>query len=199
MARPARRRVHDRITFGAASLQDHIIDHAVAPFDRAVRASEQLWGIDRLPEMVSPETAAKWGSALGRLNAALGENDATAVQHMVNVCLRGLAAMDAEARSRGHTPPDPIVIETQQDDHHFGILLDGALWQRAQEQRPGLRLYTLREVSVALRYLDSEGVRSVAAAFPGAEIVAARRQRSGPVPDDPIDLMPTADPEEVEF
>ena len=27
----------DRITFGAASPQDHIIDHAVAPFDRAVR------------------------------------------------------------------------------------------------------------------------------------------------------------------
>ena len=191
--KPRRQRKHDRLTSGPSTAEEVAIDHAVAPFDRAVREADKTWGIDRLPELVSPELAAKWGTAVGLLNEALAGTDTGRVAAVVAGCLRGLAAMDAEARSRGHTPPDPIVIETQQDDHHFGILLDGALWQRAQEQRPGLRLYTLREVSVALRYLDSEGVRSVATAFPGAEIVAARCQRSGPVPDDPIDLMPAAE------
>ena len=44
-------------------------DYALAPFDRRFREMDKKWGCDKLPELVSAETAAKWGSTMEKLNA----------------------------------------------------------------------------------------------------------------------------------
>lgn len=200
MTAPKRRPRHDRILAPKTSPEEMAASYAVAPFDRRARLADQTWGADRLPELVSPETARKFGSAIGRLNAALDANDVAHVAHMAAVCIRGFDAMDAEARQLGHVPPDGRVVEAEIDGHRFGVLLDDADWPIVERTRPGLRCYTLREVSLALRDLDAK-IAPVKDAFPGAEIIRigkTRSSRSSEPPNDPIDFGLTADPETEE-
>lgn len=195
-ARPRPQRKHDRIAFGGKTTPTEIaIDHAIAPFDRLAREMEKTWGIDGLVARVSPQMAASFGKAVTMLNEALDAQDIDRAVDRASNAMRGLVAMDAEARRLGHTPPDPIVVETQVGDHHFGILVDGGLWERAQEQRPNLKLYTLREVSVALKMLEQPLIDSVKASFPGAEVIGFKPRRA--VEHD--DLIPFGDEEDVPF
>jgi hypothetical protein len=173
--KPRRERKHDRLHWGAQSPETLAVDHALAPFDRAANEANRTWGIDRLVELVSPETAAKFGGVIARLNEAIDANDPDRVAAYVGTAIRGYAALDAEARRLGHTPPIPHVIETDVDGHHFGVLVDNADVERVRTERPTLRLYTLREVSIALRMLEDAGVAAIKDAFPaGAEVVAYR-------------------------
>ncbi len=54
-----------------------------------------------LPELVSPETSMKYGSAISKLNLALRENDPAMVRERAEICMRGLVAMQSEAESLG--------------------------------------------------------------------------------------------------
>lgn len=187
MTRPHRTRKHDRLTYGGAPAVEVQCDMALAPFDRMARDMERKWGVDRLPELVSPDSAAKWGYALGKLNEATAANDPTATQQWVGVCLRGMAAMDAEAEAAGQQPSDPDIWEHEYNGHAFGIIADGREWPAAYAKRPGLTIYTMQEVAVALTAHKGAlaGISAVKAAFPGAEVKAVRTAPQ-PFPDDPI-------------
>ena len=143
----ARRR--DPLVHPGATSAEMAIGNAIAPFDRAVRETEIKWGIDRLPELVSPESAAKWGSAVGKLNAAIDSGDVQEVTARVGVCLRGLTALDTEARAAGHQPIAPDAWEVEVDGVTCAILRDDAAWPAFAELRPGVRVYSLREVANA--------------------------------------------------
>ena len=73
--RPRRQKKGDRLLDRAASLNEIQCDKAVAVMDRLAIQMDRRWGVDRLPELVSIETAQKYGSALAKLNAALEGND----------------------------------------------------------------------------------------------------------------------------
>jgi hypothetical protein len=75
--------------------------HAIQPLDEVARQMEDVWGINRLPMLVSPETAAKFGSAKAKLDQAIIDNDATEVAKRAAIQIRGWRAMDAEARASG--------------------------------------------------------------------------------------------------
>lgn len=189
--RPRRQKKHDPITYGGAPAVEVQCDMATAPFDHAVREAERTWGVDRLPDLVTAETAARWGLALGKLNEALAANDPEQVKTWVNVCIRGIAAMDAEARAAGHQPSNPDIWEIELDGKRIGIIRDGREWPAAQAKRPDLSIFNLREVAVALMAHRSalEGVLAAKAAFPGAEVAEIRtaaQRRSESFPDDPI-------------
>lgn len=168
----ARRR--DPLVHPGATSDEMALGNALAPFDRAVRETEIKWGIDRLPEIVSPESAAKWGSAVGKLNAAIDSGDVQEVTARVGVCLRGLAALDAEARAAGHQPISPDAWEIEVDGVTCAILKDDADWPRYAEMRPGVRVYSLREVGNALAAYGGM-VAAVKEAFPGARVTAIRK------------------------
>ena len=192
-ARPRRQKKHDRLTYGGAPAIEVQCDMALAPFDKKMRDLERKYGVDRLPELVSTDSAAKWGYALGKLNDAIGSNDPTAVQQWTNVCLRGLAAMDKEAEDAGHQPSDPDIWEYEYNDHKFGIIHDGREWPAAHAKRPGLTIYTMQEVAVALTAHKGAlgGVAAVKAAFPGAEVTEIRKPPQRPAEgfyDDPIEF-----------
>jgi len=154
----------DRLLYPAATSEDIRMSYACSAFDRAALLSEQTWGIDKLPALVSTETAARYASAMSRLNAALQGDDPAVVAHVAAVCVRGLAAMDAEARAAGHAPIPADVW--QLDGGKIGIIRDERDWPAVAAAMPGLRIVTLREVANALAYYDQTVIRAAAAPIP---------------------------------
>lgn len=185
--RPRRQRKADRLLTPDASALEIRCDMALAPFDHAMTAAEQKWGIDRLPELVSVETAEKWGSAMAKLNAALAENNPDEVKARAGVCIRGLAALEAEALAAGHQPKSPDTWEYEYEGRIFAIIRDGRD-HTAMGDLKGRRVYTMREVAIALNALDQGMLKAVKDAFEQAEIKSITKAAHDPVPvhDDEI-------------
>ena len=174
--RPTRQKKDDRILHKGATANEIKADLALAPFDAAVREMDRRWGVDVLPELVSTESAAKWGKAMAGLNAAIDAQDPDKVKFWCEVCIRGLNAMDAEAVALGRQVSDPDIWEYELDGTVFGIIADNREWPAAYAKRPGIAIYTLREVAVALQAHKNGLVNAAKLAFPGAEIKAIRRK-----------------------
>lgn len=171
--KPFRHKKHDRLITPGASSAEIAADFAAAPFDKAMRDAERTWGIDRLPELVAPEMAAKFGRAVALLNEALDSADADKAAAAAANCVKGIAAMDAAARAAGHQPANPAFWEYDLDGFRFVLIQDAAEWPAAAAQRPGWTIYTLREVANALKAYGAS-VAAVKAAFPGAQVTAVR-------------------------
>jgi len=186
--RPKRKKLDDILLHQAVRAEQLRCDMAVGPFDKMAREMDYKWGVDRLPDLVSPETAEKYGSALAKLNAAIEEEKPDVVAARAAVCMRGLAVMDAEAVQAGHTPASDNVLLVEVDGHEFGILLDDRGWQRAQDKHPGMKLLTRREVAMAIRVYRKtklgEMVDAAKLAFPNADVDGVRID--GESVDDPI-------------
>lgn len=176
--RPTRQKKDDRILHKGATANEIKADLSLAPFDKAVREMDKRWGIDRLPELVSVESAAKWGKAVAGLNSAIDAQDPDKVKFWVEVCLRGLAAMDAEAVALGRPVSDPMIWEHEFEGTVYGIIEDGREWPAAYAKRPGIAIHTMREVAVALHAHRNGLVDAVKLAFPGAEVKAVRRPQA---------------------
>jgi hypothetical protein len=174
--RPTRQKKDDRILHKGATANEIKSDLALAPFDAAVREMDKRWGVDRLPELVSVESAAKWGKAMAGLNGAIDAQDPDKTKFWVEICLRGLTAMDAEAVALGRQVSDPDIWEYELDGTVFGIIADNREWPAAYAKRPGIAIFSMREVAVALQAHKNGLVSAVKLAFPGAEIKAIRRK-----------------------
>ena len=174
--RPQRRRKSDRITTHGSTVEEQQCDMAHAPFDHAAKASEKKWGIDRLPELVSPETAAIWGRTMANLNAALDANNPGDVIACVNSAIRGLNVMDAEATAKGHQPAQGTLsfeykLEGEEGDFHFGVMDDLAEWPHVAERYPNLECFTHREVAIALKHwIATRMLQETRKHFPKAEV-----------------------------
>jgi hypothetical protein len=176
--RPTRQKKDDRILHKGATANEIKADVSLAPFDKAVREMDKRWGVDRLPELVSVESAAKWGKAVAGLNGAIDAQDPDKVKFWVEVCLRGLAAMDAEAVALGRPLSDPMIWEYEYEGTTFGIIEDGRQWPAAYAKRPGIAIHTMREVAVALHAHRNGLVDAIKLSFPGAEVKAVRRPQA---------------------
>jgi hypothetical protein len=183
MTRPHRHNKGDRLMHSGAKPEEVACDFALGPFDTAARNMERKWGVNRLEGLVSPDTAARYGSALGKLNAAMDANDPAEVAARAAVCIRGMAAMDAEATAAGHQPIPPEAWEVEVDGKLCAILADGNQWPVYAALRPGVRTYTLREVANALAAYG-QTVAAVKDAFPGAEVKAVRSPLAQALDDD---------------
>ena len=161
----------------------------LAPFDKACTKMDLRWGVNVLPELVSVESAAKWGKALAGLNGAMDAHDPDKVKFWVEVCLRGLTAMDAEATAAGHQPADPMIWEYEFEGVTYGIIEDGRQWPAAYRKRKGLLMFNMREVAIALDAHRNALVRQVKESFPGAEITAIRQPKNDSLDDDLGDLF----------
>lgn len=176
--RPTRQKKDDRILHRGATANEIRADLSLAPFDKAVREMDKRWGVDRLPELVSVESAAKWGKAVAGLNGAIDAQDPDKVKFWVEVCLRGLTAMDAEAVALGRPVSDPMIWEHEFEGTVYGIIEDGREWPAAYAKRPGIAIHTMREVAVALHEHRNGLVNAIKLSFPGAEVKAVRRPQA---------------------
>lgn len=186
--RPKHHKKADRITQGASGWSPEEIqcDYAIAPLDRLAVEMDRKWGVDRLVELVSPETALRYGSALAKLNDAIDSKDADMVAARAGVCMRGLQAMDAEATQAGAQPATDEVWLIEADGHQFGLMRDGRAWQRIQDAFPGLQLVTEREMALALVMLNNSVVGTAKDAFKGAEVISFGEKALDSNPEDPI-------------
>ena len=160
----------NRLLHPGASASDIRCDHAVAPFDRLALDMDRTWGISQLPGLVSPTTAEKYGRAFAHLNATLDAGDPDGVAAAAANCVRGMMAMDAEARANGHKPANPDVWEFELDGHRFGVIRDVSDWPPAAQTRPGLTLYTMRQVAIALAAQRNAVVATMDAPAPAKAI-----------------------------
>lgn len=190
---PYRQKKADRLLTPGSDRSPEAIrcDYAVAPVDQRARQMDKKWGVDRLPELVSPVTAQKFGSALARLNAALDATDPDEALARAAVVIRGLDAMDAEAEAAGAPQASPHVIQAEVDGWRFGILTDAAFWPAAQEAHPGLTLFSLREIAVAMRTMQMHHpMIEEAKKIGGAEIIAIKPKLDAAFWDDGGDDIP---------
>lgn len=175
-ARPIRQRKEDRLIYSGATSEEIAAHKACAPFDRMARDMERKWGIDRLPELVPAEMAARFGRAMGLLNTALDAADVDAAIAAANNCTRGLQAMDAAATAAGHKPARPDVWQYEYDGFRFGIIRDVEDWPQVAEDLPGLTLFTMREIAVALAHdrKARSAIAEIKSAFPGSQMTRIR-------------------------
>lgn len=176
--KPRRQRSADRVLHRDVTAVQIKCDFALAPFDRMANAMDHKWGIDRLVELVPADVAAKYGSAMAKLNQAIDDQDPDEVAVRASVCIRGMQAMDQIATQDHGEPPTAQVWVVEADGYSFGLMRDPRAWQRAQEAYPKLELITEREMVLALtmyrRSLAKEMIDAAKAAFPGAEVTAVR-------------------------
>lgn len=169
-----REKKDDRLLFQRSTQNQIRCDMSLAPLDRAMAEIEKKWGINRLPELISVESADKWAKAVFNLNSAVDSEDPEKVKFWVEVCLRGLKAMDEEAVKMGHQISDPMIWEYEYEGTTFAIIEDGREWPAAYEKRKGIAIHTMREVAIALHAQRNGIVDAVKLAFPGAEVQAIR-------------------------
>lgn len=179
----------DRVIHPQASQDDIKCDIALAGFTRAMEQMDKKWGIGRLMGLTGPETLSKWGKAMAGLYAAEDAKDAGKVAGWAEVCVRGLAMMDAEATALGHQQADPHIWEYELDGVTIGVIEDGRMWPAAYAKRKGLLMYNMREVAVALAAYRNNLVRQVKEGFPGAEITAIRKPTNDSIDDDLGDVF----------
>lgn len=172
--RPTRQRKADRLIHHGRSQEEIQCDYAVGPFDRMAYDMDQKWGVDMLPELVSPETAAKYGSAMAKLNAAIEAQDPAMVAARAAVCIRGMQAMDAEATEAGKQPASDDVWILAFNGKQVGLLKNGRGWRKVKEQYPDLQLVTENDVILALEAFEASKLGQMKAmiegSFPQAEV-----------------------------
>lgn len=171
---PDRQRKNDRILHPAATKAEIECDMILAPLQRQIEMMDAKYGYDRLPELVSPDTATRWGKAVAGLHEAHQALDADKVRAWVIVCIRGINSLDAEAMQNPDNLLPPQIWDCEVDGETFCVTRDGRQHERASRLRPGSRIYTMREVAVALRAMQTAVVDAVKDAFPGAEITGTR-------------------------
>lgn len=181
--RPHRRRKADRLLNPDCSRSEIECDYAIAPLDRLATQMDAMWGIDRLPEIVSPEMARRYGAAMAHLNECIRNNDPAATQAAAENCMRGLKAMDAAARASGAEPARGDFWEYRLEagdgrpEFHFCVMAENTEWQSVKAKRPELLTFTMREVALALQAQAGAPIAVEAKKmFPGAEITKIREK-----------------------
>lgn len=172
--RPTRQRKSDRMLHAGISPEEIACDYAVAPFDRMAMEMDRKWGVDMLPELVSPETAEKYGSAMAKLNAAIEAADPKMTAARAAVCVKGMQVMDAEAVAAGKSPASDDVWILAFQDKQVGLLKNGRAWKKVKEAHPDLEVITENDVIVALEFYRQSKLGEMQAiiqnSFPEAEV-----------------------------
>ena len=157
--------------------------------DAIASKQERAWGIGRLPLLVSEQTAARFAGALDLLTFDFPPNGQTWETVRASIA-RGWAALDAEARQRGHEPlPGPVAEAEWEPGKVFAVALDNhhrqALDLRAKaDGRKHYSVWTVAELAVLVRAIPI--VSTIKDLFPGSEILPPRLPPVGKVPRDEV-------------
>jgi hypothetical protein len=181
--KPTRKRKSDRLIHPNTRHEEIQCDFALAPFDRMAVEMDKKWGVDVLVELVSPETAAKYGSAMAKLNAAIEAHDPAMVAARAAVCMRGMQAMDAEATAAGKQPASDDVWILAFNGKQVGLLKDGRAWRQVQAKHPDLQLITENDVILALEAMEASSLgkmkQMIQDGFPQAEVTGFKFKKEG--------------------
>ena len=160
---------------------DHDIIHgALKPYDKLVTDLETRWGYERLPQLVSPETAAKFQTAKAKMDAAIAyEKNPQEAVNKIGVMMRGWQALEKEAIKNGHKPFPPDVWVACVDEEHSKPALEIAIVKDSADasltKGKGITTYSLVEIARIVRLFEGEKreVPKVKELFPDSEIKKA--------------------------
>jgi hypothetical protein len=158
------------------------IHHAILPLDRVASEMEMKWGCERLPSLVSPETAARFGSAKAKLDVAIQANDPQEVARRAVVMIKGWAKMDLEATETGHEALSPD-IWSYTTSTGFKIAVarsnaDALKSIRTDDRLAGVAVYSMDEIA---RILEADSYRlleTVKTTWPEAKITKIRKEKA---------------------
>ena len=88
-------------TFILSNCKKEMIFHALEPLDTIATDCENRWGSGRLPGLVSPDMAAKFGSAKAKLDLCIIEDDVDGVIRRASVMVRAWQTLDKAAAESG--------------------------------------------------------------------------------------------------
>ena len=179
----------DRITNPASisSVEDEAIYHALRPLDLVAAEIENRWGVDRLAGLVDPDTAAKFGRAKARLDAAVNSRDPDAVAKRAGVMIRAWRFLAAEADEAGAKPVSKKLRILRDDEGRaFGIAVDQATATAAVRSGdyPDTSIWSLPEVVRVLGAHEMALANAAKEVFPGATVAAVRPVQRGSLDDE---------------
>ena len=174
---------------------DHIqadaaaIDAVLATLDAVVIPLEGKWGAGRLPRLVEPDLAAKFGSAQAKLNAAVEAGDVEEVVKRATVLKRGWLALDAAASPQLALERDQVWGYDHQGRSYIVVMEPSkANWQAAHAEDASL-VVTVAELLVVWEASKvAQVTRKAKLVFPAAEVTRVTMDKS--LADDLNDEIP---------
>ena len=166
--------------------QDHLLEPAIVSnikaqrvqsaawdFDRAVTEAEAVWGVDRLPYLVSDQTRQKWWRAINAFNEAIGRNDPDETRRIADSLIRGLDSLGFEALTVGYGPIASDVLETPLPGGRVLRIVSSWPEYAAPPDPRGDLVVTWSLEEVARMVEASSMVNKVKTQWPGARITQA--------------------------
>ena len=177
--------------FSASQYGDPIADgihHSIIPVDKIATDMELKWGCERLPGLVSPATASKFGSAKAKLDQAILDNDPTAVAKRSTVMVKGWKAMDDEATQNGYKPLVPkIWSHTTKSGFMFAVArgnADAIKALRTRDDMEGIAVYSLDEIGMLLESKSMALVNAIKNEWPGSAVAEIKGVTKGDMNDE---------------
>ena len=154
------------------------IHHSIMPVDEIAARLELKWGCDRLPGLVSPDTASRFGSAKAKLDYGIQDNDPAAVKKRSAIVVKGWKIMDEEATAAGHQPLTPKVwSHTTQSGFKFAISPTTAEAIKSIRTDPALKgvpVYSLEEVGF---FMEAQSlINVVKKTFPESRLETSKKR-----------------------
>jgi len=158
------------------------IHHALLPLDKTATDMELKWGCDRLPSLVSPETASRFGSAKAKLDAAIQANDPQEVARRAAVMIRGWDKMDIEAAERGSKALSPDIWSWASSEG-FKVAITRSNAEaikaiRTDKRLEGVAVYSLDEIGRILQAESHRLLDTAKKAFPEAVVSDVRPKQT---------------------
>jgi hypothetical protein len=153
--------------------QDEAIVAGLRPFWRAEDKASQKWGgIVRLQSLVSPELSARYGSAYAKLQAAIKSFDSQETARLAGVCIRGLEALDTDAKASGNGGLEPRAVYVSHHGREYVVAIDrldiAAI--KAPEGVPVLSIQELLEARQIVLDGQIKALDAIQTAFPGSQV-----------------------------
>ena len=164
--------------------QNESVSRAIQPLDLVAAEVEGLWGYGRLPRLVSPEMAQKFGSAQDRLNAAIKANDGEEVAKRAAVLIRGWRALAEAAEAAGHAPLPEGTWSVAHEGRAFTIVLNRADADAvARHNRSPETVLCIHELLAAWSVLRGrEVMEAIKTKFPGSTVQRLDEKRGDHLP-----------------
>ena len=149
---------------------------AVAVLDRIAGDLERVWGVDRLPTLVSPDLAAKFARAQQQCDMAIASGDIDAAAQKAAALARGWQALDTAARAAGHTPGAVgDVWCAEEEGRDYAVCLHTVDCAALATAYPGHTAVSLQELLRLLAATEAGRLTArVKDVFPGATVTAIK-------------------------
>ncbi len=145
---------------------------ALEEFDRHNWEAERIWGVDRLPSLISIETRLSWWQGRAMLDTAIRDNNAVMVTALVENMVKGMHQMITEAEAAGYAPLSPDIWEAPLSDGRILQIVRTFPAACYQPDDRNVLLWTIEDVA---RMVDQhDAINMIKDAFPGATITDVR-------------------------